>query len=349
MTMGLVYHEDYLQHETGEHPEHKDRLTAILNHLRSEGLLKRLAKIMPRPATVEEIALVHDPNYIRKVKATAAGGGGYLDPDTIVAPESYEVALLAAGGVLQAVYSVIDGEVPAAMCLVRPPGHHAEADHGMGFCLFNNVAVAARYAQRRHGLQRIMIIDWDVHHGNGTQHSFEAEREVLFFSIHQSPLYPGTGRVNEVGQGKGAGFTVNVPLPSESGDGSYYYAFKNILMPIAQQYEPQLILVSAGYDAHRDDPLANMRLSTAGFNHLADMVGQMARELCGGKVVLTLEGGYNREVLATAVAGTINIIGGYNPDLLLTEKLTNEPVLPVAREKLELAIKTQQKHWKLEL
>ncbi|MBI4317537.1 MAG: histone deacetylase [Chloroflexi bacterium] len=314
MSTGYVYHPIYLQHETGEHPERPDRLTSIHDALRGEGLLDLLQPIEPREATLEELLAVHTEQHVRYVEQVARSGGGYMDPDTVVSTRSYDAALMAAGGAIRAVEAVLDGKVSNAMALVRPPGHHATTNRAMGFCLFNNVAVAARAVQKTFGLGRILIADFDVHHGNGTQDAFQADDSVLYYSTHEYPHYPGTGFYDETGTGKGEGYTVNVPLPAGVGDHGYRRAFEEILVPVARRFGPELIIVSAGYDAHWADPLAMMQLTVTGFGTLAGVLKSLAAELCGGKIVACLEGGYHLRALAYSVVATLSVFMGHDFD-----------------------------------
>lgn len=304
MTTGYVFHPLYLEHNIPGHPERRERLQRIMRSLESSGTLARLTSIGATPLDLELLSTMHDLNYIKRVEMVAASGGGMLDPDTYVNAHSYEAALMAAGGLINAVEAVLKGQVDNAFALVRPPGHHALRDRGMGFCLFNNVALAAQYAMEKHGLSRILIADFDVHHGNGTQDAFYERDDVLYFSTHQYPHYPGTGHWKEKGQGRGEGYTVNVPLPCGVGDEGYAQVFEEILLPLARRYNPELILVSAGYDAHWADPLAGMRLSTAGFHGLTTTLVSLAEELCRGRLVLTLEGGYDLSALSHSVLAT---------------------------------------------
>ena len=306
----LVTSRIFLEHETGDHPERPARLEAILRYLERTGRLDDRRLVEPDPADEETIALVHDRAYIEELRAFAARGGGWLDADTVVSPRSFDVARLAVGAAVTAVELVLRGEAPRAFALVRPPGHHAEPDRGMGFCLFNNIAVAAAWALQRHGLERVAIIDWDVHHGNGTQAAFYRTDRVLFVSVHQWPLYPGTGRADEIGEGQGRGYTLNIPLPPRSDDAAYLRAFDEQIEPRVRAYRPQLLLVSAGYDAHYADPLAAMAVTEQGFGAMAGRVLAWAREWCDGRLVLVLEGGYNLSALASSVAATLDALDG---------------------------------------
>ena len=300
---GIVYHPAYLEHDMGTgHPESPNRLRAIMQQLERSGTADRLTKIEPRKAEEEWITQVHSPSYVTALNACQpASGRVALDPDTSMSPGSLPAAYMAAGGALAAVDAIMRGEVEHAFCAVRPPGHHAESGRAMGFCLFNNVAIAARYVQRKHGLSRVLIVDWDVHHGNGTQHSFEQDSSILFFSTHQYPHYPGTGRETERGTGVGEGFTINVPMEAGDGDDEYHAIFVNVLLPAADAFKPEFVIISAGFDAHRDDPLASMGLTEAGYSDLTGLVAGIARRHAGGRVLSALEGGYNLTALAASV------------------------------------------------
>jgi acetoin utilization deacetylase AcuC-like enzyme len=310
MKVGYVYHPIYLKHDTGGHPENARRLEAIISHLEQTGLKPELSLIEPRAATIEKIALVHSKQYISYIREMAENGGGWLDVDTVMSPDSYDAALYAAGGVISATEAVMDGEVDSAFALVRPPGHHATASQAKGFCLFNNIAIAAKYALNKYKLPRLAIIDFDVHHGNGTQDTFYGDPQVLYISTHQYPLYPGTGRIEETGSGRGRGATVNIPLPPGSGDAEYLAVFDQIIVPIARRFSPQLILVSAGYDACWSDSLAMMRVSVTGFARMVGIIKGLADELCRGRLALTLEGGYPLDALAASVKATFDVLLG---------------------------------------
>lgn len=310
MKTGLVYDPVYLKHDTGEHVENASRLEAIIAHLEQTGLKPQLTPISPRPASVEEISLVHNQQYISHIQDVAQRGGGWLDPDTATSPGSYQAATYAAGGVIRATEAVMEGEVASAFALVRPPGHHATTRRAMGFCLFNNVAIAARYALDKYKLERILIIDFDVHHGNGTQETFYDDPRVLYLSTHQYPFYPGTGSAQETGTGDSEGTTINIPLPAGCGDAEYSAVWEQIVAPAARRFNPGLILVSAGYDAHWADGLALMQLSIAGFGMMVRIIKGLADELCPGHLALTLEGGYHFTALASSVKATFDALIG---------------------------------------
>ncbi|RLC55109.1 MAG: histone deacetylase [Chloroflexi bacterium] len=301
MNTAYVYDPIYLEHDLPSHPENARRLKRILNTLEDEGMLARLRHLKPRPATAEELQCVHTPEHIERVRRTAQTGGGYLDPDTYVSSRSFDAALMAAGGVVRAVEGVLTGEIANAFALVRPPGHHATATRAMGFCLFNNIAVAAKAALTGGQAQRVFIADFDVHHGNGTQDAFADDPAVFYFSTHQYPYYPGTGHWRETGYGAGEGTVLNVPLPPGVGDAGFAQIYAELVWPLAERFRPNLMLVSAGYDAHWSDPLAQMNLSLTGYARLQRELVHMAGHLCDGRIVFTLEGGYQLDVLAHGV------------------------------------------------
>ncbi|MFC1918196.1 histone deacetylase [Chloroflexota bacterium] len=310
MKVGYVYDPVYLRHDTGQHVENMRRLEAAMAYLEASGTKEQLNLLLPRPATIAELAAVHEERYIGQVKDFADRGGGWLDPDTVVSPASYEVALYAAGGVIRAAEAVMKGEVDSAFALVRPPGHHATASNAMGFCLFNNIAVATRYALKELGVERILIIDFDVHHGNGTQEAFYADPQVLYVSTHQSHHYPGTGYIEETGTGAGEGANMNIPLPAGCDDAEYQQVFDQIIRLVARRFQPQLIMVSAGYDAHWADGLASMLVTVTGFGEIVKSIRKLAEELCQGRLVIALEGGYHLEAQAAAVGATFDILRG---------------------------------------
>ena len=310
MKTGLVYDPIYLEHDTGDHVENPRRLVDAMSYLKETGIKERLISLPARPASLEELEMIHAPEYVSYVKSKAENGGGWLDPDTVMSPKSYEAALYAAGGVLVAVEAVIKGKVDNAFALVRPPGHHAVRDRAMGFCIFNNVAIAAKFALSKFNLNRVLIADFDVHHGNGTQDAFYADPEVLYFSTHQYPFYPGTGWMDETGTGEGEGTTVNFPMAAGWGDEEYLRAFNEVLVPTVRRFQPQLILVSAGFDAHWADHLAMMRVTITGFAQMAMILKELAADLCQGRLVFTLEGGYNLRVVASSIKAVFDVLLG---------------------------------------
>jgi len=312
MTTRLYTAPEYLEHDMGPgHPESPSRLKAITELLERAPVAGTEAKA-PRRATSEELSRVHAASYVERL-ASLAGQSVQLDPDTSMSPGSHEAALLAAGAALGAVEDVLSGAADNAFALVRPPGHHAEASHAMGFCLFNNIAVAAAHALAQ-GAKKVAIVDWDVHHGNGTQHTFEARRDVLFCSSHQFPFYPGTGAATETGSGEGQGFTVNAALPGGQGDPEYGAVFESLFLPVVQAYRPDVLLVSAGFDPHKLDPLGGMRVTERGFAAMASAVKKLAAEVCGGKLVLLLEGGYDLGGLSQSVHACVEVLAGARTD-----------------------------------
>jgi acetoin utilization deacetylase AcuC-like enzyme len=332
-----------LGHSNGPgHPESPARLAAIQRLLDDFPLPGRGRLVFPpaRDATFEELALVHTAEYIRRIEATRGQELTVLDPDTSASAGSYAAALRAAGGVLASVEAVLGGEYAGAFAAVRPPGHHAEAARAMGFCLFNNAAVAARWALERRGLRRVLLVDWDVHHGNGSMHSFYESPEVLYFSVHQFPHYPGTGREEELGRGKGQGYTVNVPLPGGQGDVEYLTVFRELLRPLAMAYGPELILVSAGFDIHRDDPLADMMVTEAGFAGLTRVLAEVAGECCPGRLAFALEGGYDLPALASGVSAVLRTLLGEEPPRVPQREPDRATREVLARLRIELA-----PHW----
>jgi acetoin utilization deacetylase AcuC-like enzyme len=303
MTTALVTDSQYAVHTLDGHPEHAGRLAAVLTALDEAALTQRLLRLEPGPADDESLLAVHSAPYLARLQATAElKSVGMWGADTYITPRSYDIACLSVGGALRAVDAVMNGEADNAIAAIRPPGHHATLSNAMGFCLLNNAAIAARYAQRVHGVGRVLIADYDVHHGNGTQDVFYVDPTVLYISTHQYPLYPGTGAVQETGEGDGAGYTLNIPLPPGVGDEGYSRVFEEIVMPSARRFAPELVLVSAGFDAHWADPLANMRLTLPGFDHLSRALLGGAQEWCQGRIVFVMEGGYNLDVLGNAWA-----------------------------------------------
>ena len=303
---GIVQDKRYLEHGAGrDHPESPERLAAIYEMLALPEMAEKFTQIPVRPATIDELAMIHRRSYIDLVADTAGKSFTSLDPDTATTAESFNVALLAAGGLLNAIDSVVSGRVDNAFALVRPPGHHAEDRGAMGFCLFNNVAIGTMHAITRHHLERVLIVDWDVHHGNGTQHSFYEDRRVLYFSTHQYPYYPGTGDLKENGRGAGLGYTINVPLRPGADNALYLDIFRKLLQPVALKFQPELILVSAGFDIYKQDPLGGMEVTTEGFAYLTRVLMNISDACCQGRLVMTLEGGYHIQGQSAAVKNVL--------------------------------------------
>jgi acetoin utilization deacetylase AcuC-like enzyme len=308
---GLVYDDIYLNHDTGpHHPETAKRLTAIIESLRTTGLLEKLFPIESEPAKRDIIAFCHEPAYIDKFERDVTNGSPFIHtPECPLSPDTFEVARYAVGGVLKGVDEVLEGLVKNCFCAVRPPGHHAEQSRAMGFCYLNNVAIAATYLQKQHDIDRIMIIDWDVHHGNGTQHIFEENPSVFYISLHQDPssCYPGTGWSQETGSGKGKGYTLNFPMPPGSSDNEYLKAMEHIERTM-DLFKPQFVLISAGFDGHMADPLAHIRLTIKGYESLTRSVKNIAESYAKGRIVSVLEGGYNMEALKESVEAHITVL-----------------------------------------
>ena len=301
--MTLLYSDPrFLDHETGKHPENSTRLTHITRRLEESGLAARCIRPAFGPISPERMTRVHEPAYVAEVAKFIRQGGGQLEADTVVGPKSYEVALLAAGAVADAVERVVRGEDTTALCLVRPPGHHARPAATMGFCLFDNIAIGARLANDELGLDRVLIVDWDVHHGNGTQEIFWRDEQVGFFSVHRWPFYPGTGAADETGGGEGLGTTLNLPLAFGTPRHEYIERFTESVTLLADRLRPQLVMISAGFDSHRTDPIGSLGLETEDFAELTRIVRDVAGAHAGGRIVSVLEGGYNPPVLAECVA-----------------------------------------------
>ena len=307
---GFVYDDIYLEHKTTQgHREAPQRLIAIVERLKAKGLYSQLFKLSPKPVSSEWLTAVHTPEYVERAKESCEEGAGYLDSmDVPISPKSYEAALAAVGGVLSAIDAIMEKKVTNAFCALRPPGHHALKDKAMGFCIFNNLAVGTRYVQKKHNLLKILIVDWDVHHGNGTQAMFYNDPSVLYFSVHQYPFYPGTGSETEKGGGKGLNYNINVPLPAGSGDADYVRVFKEKLEPAALAFSPDFVLISAGFDAHKDDLLGSMKVTAQGFAELTQIVKAIAEKCCEGRLVSILEGGYHLDGLADSVEAHIQVL-----------------------------------------
>ena len=298
---GYISDPFYLKHKNEPHPENPGRLNAIQKNIESSKYYNNLTLIQPRKATVEDIAKVHSTGYIRSVDDSCRNGVRNLDADTVISADSYQAALLSAGAGLEALDKILEGTVGNAFCAVRPPGHHAEQNKAMGFCLFNNVGVIARYAQDVKNIQKIFIFDWDVHHGNGTQHSFYKDSSIYYSSIHQYPFYPGTGGVDETGTGDGLGSNLNLPMQAYSCDADYINAIEHKLIPVIQKFNPDLIIISAGFDAHENDPLAQINLSTDCYGKMTQKLMEIANDVCNGRILSMLEGGYDYSALADSV------------------------------------------------
>ncbi len=313
--VGLIKDDIFMNHITSNsHPEHPARLRAI-HAILEEREMQDIYTVLPsREATLKELQWIHTEPYIQEIEATQGCGQRQLDPDTIVSADSYRIAKHAAGGLFVLLDALFAEEIQNGFALIRPPGHHAEANRGMGFCIYNNVAIAARYAQQMGFAKKVLIVDWDLHHGNGTQHSFESDPTVLYFSSHQYPYYPGTGRPEEIGKGTGEGYTVNIPLPGRQGDNDFMQIYSEILGPIAKQFQPELLLISAGFDTYYRDPLGGMEVTENGFAALTRLLMGIADNECQGKILLTLEGGYHQKGLSQSVKKVIETLHGRQPE-----------------------------------
>jgi acetoin utilization deacetylase AcuC-like enzyme len=338
----VVTARDYTKHFAGRiHPERPERIQVIneMAHALRRAGLQHLA---PRAATPEEIAMCHDPEYIDFMRRTATVDRFDFDADTHTSRDSYQTAMLAAGGVLTAVEAVMDNAADNGFALVRPPGHHALPDRAMGFCFFNNVAIAANWLLKSRGLNRVMIIDWDVHHGNGTQEMFYGSGQVLYASIHQYPHYPGTGALQELGAGEGQGYNLNVPMPADFGDDEYLRVFDDLILPVGRKFKPEFILISSGFDCHWRDPLAQMRVTEDGFAAMTRRVKQLAAECCDNRMVATLEGGYDLEALANSTRAVIEEMGRF-PDEPVHRAREGAGVMPI----IERAARSVGRFWDL--
>jgi len=309
---GFIFHPQYLRHDTKSHPENSGRLKAIQEKIKLSKIYPHLHFPDPRRAIDDELNQNHNLDHINHVRNSCQNGEQNLDGDTVICLDSWDAAVLSAGAGLTAIDKIISGQLDNAFAAVRPPGHHAEKDRSMGFCLFNNVAIAARYAIKKHALNRVCIFDWDVHHGNGTQNSFYSNPSIHYSSIHQYPFYPGTGDKIETGTGDGLGTTLNFPLEAFSGDLIYLDIIKNKLIPVIQNFKPDLIIISAGFDAHEDDPLGQMKISSDGYREMTSMILKLAEDVCDGRLLSMLEGGYNHEALADSVLNHVDTLLGLN-------------------------------------
>jgi acetoin utilization deacetylase AcuC-like enzyme len=314
MTTSYATHPRYAEHDLPGHPESAERIRAVWRGMDDSGLTERLQSLHVQPLNADAALAVHTADYLELLRRVSMlPDTTHLDPDTYAGPDAMTIALLSAGGAVGVVDSVLNDGATNGLAAIRPPGHHAMPDRAMGFCLLGNVAIAARHAQARYGIERILIVDYDVHHGNGTEAMFYADPSVLYFSTHQYPFYPGTGAVTDIGTGRGEGYTINVPLPAGSGDTNYATVFQQILWPAAERFDPQLVLVSMGFDAYWADPLAAMRLTLNGYSHLAGEVIRMAQRFCGGNVVFALEGGYHMDALPYGVSNVARLLLGDAP------------------------------------
>lgn len=314
MSTLYVTHPRCVEHHLTEHPEHAGRIRAVWKRMDESGLLPRLVSKQASAATDAQVAAIHDHDYLKLLARTGSQDRIlHLDADTYITPASNDVAYLSAGGVVDAVDGVLSGTVDNALVVTRPPGHHAIGPRGMGFCLLNNVAIGAQHAVDAYGLKRVLIVDYDVHHGNGTDDIFTARPDVFFVSTHQYPLYPMSGVTTDIGTGDGRGYTLNVPMPRFCGDGNYARVFDEVILPAARRYQPELVIVSAGYDAHWADPLANMQLTLNGFAALGQKLKALADDTCGGKIIFAMEGGYYVEALAYGLVNVARILLGDTP------------------------------------
>ncbi len=317
MSTGFLYDERFMDHDPGiGHPERKERLSRSIEHLRQQDWFGDLITVESRPAERKWIQTTHADSYIDRARETCEKGAPYLDvTDVGISDESYDIALLAAGSITHMADKVMDQSIDNGFLLSRPPGHHAEHDLAMGFCLFNNVAIAARYLQQHHGLEKILILDWDVHHGNGTQHSFESDPSVLYISTHQYPFYPGSGAASETGTNGGGGATLNCPMFAGAGDEEYGKAWREEILPTIEYFKPEFFIISAGFDAHRADPLAQINLSTDFFAWMSQRVLEQADKHASGRLVSILEGGYNLDELPHCIATHLEVLAGVShPD-----------------------------------
>lgn len=359
---GFLCHENYFWHYTGNgammapvggwieadaHAENPATKRRVKNLLERSGFINELKTLTPRMATREEIEWNHSVDYIDHVEELSKGTGGDAGDLAMVGPDSYEIALLSTGGGLTAIDAVMNGEVKNAYALTRPPGHHAEKDKGMGFCLFNNASIAAQYARKKHGIERVLILDWDVHHGNGTESSFYNDPNVLFVSLHQEYTFPqGRGLVTDVGEGEGEGYNVNIPLPAGTGNDGYLYAFRELIVPIIDEFKPEFIFISAGQDASKFDPLGRMLVDAEGYKQMATILKELADKHCQGRLVALHEGGYSAAYVPFCTLKIIEGISGLEskvkdpfPDMHVAPFYTNQ------KEAIDKAIKIQSKYW----
>ncbi len=345
--VGIVRDKRFLNHRTGvHHIETPRRLETIYNMLDKNGLQENLSVVPARFATLEEVSMIHTTEYIEKILDTAGEPLRYLDPDTVTTERTCEAAFIAAGGIIEAVDSVLTDRLDTVFAFLRPPGHHAEANRQMGFCIFNNVAIAAEHARRKFGLNRILIADWDVHHPNGTQHIFEDTSEVLLFSTHRFPFFPGTGDFNETGRGEGAGYTINVPVSAKKTDDDFASIYNSIFIPVAHEYKPELIFVSVGFDTHYNDPIGGMLVSEAGFSYLTELMMKTAGSCSGGKIIFVLEGGYDLSAIRKSTKAMLETMQyGLSEAIKLKLGTCSAEVTSVA-EVIETVRATLKPYWK---
>ena len=331
---GIAFDPIFLKHNQSGHPENAKRLEAIMLKLKNNELLEQLIDIKSRTATENEIIQYHTKKYFDYLKEFSEQGGGYLDPDTYSNEYSFKSASITVGTSIDLTRAVINGEVDNGFALVRPPGHHALSNRSMGFCLLGNISIAAKSALQQPGTEKIAIVDFDVHHGNGTEALVGEDPNILFISTHQYPFYPGTGSIREIGSGDAEGTIVNIPFQAGVGDNSFKMIYEEIVLPALRRFKPDLVLVSAGYDAHRDDPLANLNVSLTGFNWISRKLINLANEICEGEIVFFLEGGYNLDVLSDGVSNTIKLLLGIDSsdDLLLMQESPEPDISHLIKE-----------------
>lgn len=351
MRKTAIYRDDlFLAHNPGsDHPESPQRLQVIYDELDKDVVGSHFVYPTFDPASIADLELNHAPELVKRVAATAGKDHAYLDADTRTSADSYDAACLAVGALIDGIGRLEQGEIDNGFCLVRPPGHHAEHNQSMGFCLFNNVAIAARWAQKYQAKKRIMIVDWDLHHGNGTQHSFYDTNRVLYCSTHQYPYYPGSGSVVQTGNAMGEGFTINVPLPGGQGDDEFARIFNDLFIPVARQYQPELILLSCGFDIYNGDPLGAMKVTPTGFAYMTRVMQQLADELCQGKLLVTLEGGYNLTGMRDGALAVLSELCGQN---LPEQDFNNSMITALQTTSVECSpltqsISMQKNYWDL--
>lgn len=319
----IVYHEDYLRHEVGPyHPEKKERLTSIMRLFKQSGILEEVTTLKPEKCSEEDILLAHTQKHLAYIKQLSKRGGGQIDADTYCGQETYEIARLAVGGEILAGRYVTEKKADNAFALVRPPGHHATKDKAMGFCYFNNAAIMVKYLQKNHGIKKACIFDWDLHAANGTTDIFYSDPSVLVISVHQDPrvTYPGTGFMEEKGEGAGEGYTINIPVPPGTGDADYIYLLENFVIRKIREYKPDFMVISAGFDSHKGDPLGQLALTEKGYSKMTESLLRLAEKTCGGRLIVELEGGYNLDAIATSAYSVLKTLMGTQPGIQITGK-----------------------------